>query len=83
LQRLFFLNSPFVARQAETLAGRLAREAGDSNEARIALAYRLLYGRPPLEAEVRLGLEFLKDSGWSWSQYTQILLSSTEFFSVN
>jgi hypothetical protein len=83
LQRLFFLNSDFVARQAEALAGRVAREAGEDDRARIERAYRLLYGRPATDAEIRLGLDFLKESGRSWPQYAQVLLSSTEFFSVN
>jgi hypothetical protein len=83
LQRLFFLNSSFVARQAESLVGRLAREAGESDRDRIQRAYQLLYGRPAAEDEIRLGLEFLQESGRAWPQYAQVLLSSTEFFSVN
>jgi hypothetical protein len=83
LQRLFFLNSGFVARQAEALVGRLAREAGESDRARIERAYQLLYSRPASDNEIQLGLDFLKESGRSWPQYAQVLLSSTEFFSVN
>ena len=83
LQRLFFLNSGFMARQAEALVRRLAREAGESDRARIERAYQLLYSRPASDNEIQLGLDFLKESGRSWPQYAQVLLSSTEFFSVN
>ena len=57
LQRLFFMNSDFVQRQAEALAQRVA-DAGDQAE-RIRKAYRLLFGRTPSEAELQAGLEFL------------------------
>lgn len=60
LQGLFFLNSKFVLNQAEALARRLAIERKD--EAKIRQAYRVLFQRPATEAEVRAGLEFIRES---------------------
>lgn len=81
MQRLFFMNSPFVANQAKALAERLGREAGD-DAARIRIAYERLYQRPATEEEVRLGLEFLAADGKQWPQYAQVLLSAAEFSAV-
>jgi hypothetical protein len=93
LQRLFFMNSSFVYRQAERLARRVNDEGND--ESRIRKAYRLLYGRPPTEAEMQAGLEFVKanpekpgnqiagEPSTAWKQYARVLLSSNEFEFVN
>jgi hypothetical protein len=81
LQRLFFMNSTLVADESRTLAGRLKAEPDDS--ARIRKAYRLLLGREPKAQEMKLGLEFLRDSQEAWPRYTQVLLSSNEFSFVN
>jgi hypothetical protein len=73
LQKMFVLNSPFMAEQASALAERLqsdvvAGQNADSEDLvaadrqRIERAYALLYGRDPEEQEVRLGLEFLAKS---------------------
>jgi len=84
-QQLFFLNSKVILEQSRLLAERLRREVGEDNAARIRLAYRLLYGRTPTEAEVRIGLAFLahqsdaKPTDQPWQEYTQILLASNEF----
>lgn len=77
-QQLFFLNSKVILEQSNMLAARLLREASKDNTARIRLAYRLLYGRPATEAEVRIGLGFLQ-SPRPWQEYAQILLASNEF----
>ncbi|MDQ6699918.1 MAG: DUF1549 and DUF1553 domain-containing protein, partial [Acidobacteriota bacterium] len=83
MQRLFFLNSSFVAAQSKALVERLQRDAGPEDGAKIVRAYDLLFGRPPAQTEIQLGLDFLKQSGATWPQYAQILLSSNEFSSVN
>ncbi|MDX1984968.1 MAG: PSD1 and planctomycete cytochrome C domain-containing protein [Bryobacteraceae bacterium] len=57
LQRLFFLNSGFVIKQAEAFVKLLAAERTD--EAKIRKAYRILYQREPAAAEVAAGVEFL------------------------
>ncbi|RPI77329.1 MAG: DUF1553 domain-containing protein, partial [Planctomycetaceae bacterium] len=96
LQQLFVLNSDFMIRRAKELAARLSATAGD-DPSRIREAYWLLYGRPALEEEVEVGLEFLKlaqadAAGEStvsksalsrWEQYAQALLGSNEFTFVD
>jgi hypothetical protein len=93
LQRLFFMNSSFVYRQADRLAKRVNDEG--SEEARIRKAYRLLYGRTPTAPEMQAGLEFVKanpekpgnqivgEPSTAWKQYARVLLSSNEFEFVN
>lgn len=91
LQRLFFLNSELISREAKRLAERLTRSSGaGSPEDAILRAYRLLYGREATAEEVRLGLEFLAEHGkqgnadvMAWQQYAQVLLSSNEFIFVD
>ncbi|MCC6536693.1 MAG: PSD1 domain-containing protein [Bryobacterales bacterium] len=86
LQGLFFLNSPFIARQAEALNERVQREAGDAVPARIDRAYQLLYGRAPDADELKLGIEYvtaIAGGKAGWRQYLQALLGSAEFTSVN
>ncbi|MBY0504879.1 MAG: PSD1 and planctomycete cytochrome C domain-containing protein [Bryobacteraceae bacterium] len=57
-QRLFLMNSDFMQLEAEELAKRVASEP--NNRARIRKAHQLVHGRDPSEAEVALGLEYLK-----------------------
>ncbi len=77
MQRLFFMNSAFVARQSKALADRLEK-LGDGDGERIAKAYELLYGREATDEETRLGLAFLNGKPRSWPQYAQVLLSAAE-----
>jgi hypothetical protein len=82
LQRLYFMNSSFIAEQSKAFAKRLSAEAS-SDEARIVLAYRLLYGRRPEASEIELGLNYLQQTNEAWPRYAQALLSSSEFSTVN
>ncbi len=82
LQRLFFMNSDLIARQADGLAARLISAEKD-DAARIKKAYPLLYAREASEREVQLGLEFLRAGASAWPEYAQALLSSNEFLFVN
>ena len=93
LQRLYFMNDPFIYDQAGKLADRVFKAPDDP--ARIREAYLLLYGRPPLAKELELGQAFLKSTpekaGYAvegqpvtaWKEYARILLSSNEFEFVN
>ncbi len=102
LQKLFVLNSPFLVTQADALARRLASAPADSSEggdrssedgsseetarARIRWAYLILYGRPPSDEEVRLGVAFLKRGvaeGDVWSYYAQALLAGSEMMYID
>jgi mono/diheme cytochrome c family protein len=58
LQRLFLMNSDFVQLEAETLYKRVAAEP--DNRARIRKLYNMVYGRDPKEAEIQIGLEYLR-----------------------
>ena len=78
LQRLYFMNSGFVALQAKGLAERISASA-KGDEDGINQAYRLLFGRDASRAELKLGLDYLKQNNRAWSQYCQVLLSSNEF----
>jgi hypothetical protein len=87
-QQLFVLNSEFMVAQAKAFAARVQKGA-ESDADRIALAYRLAYGRPPTDAEAELGLAFLSvpavsdDKLTKWEQYAQALLAANEFLYVD
>jgi len=88
LQQLFFMNSGFVRRQAESFAKRLSPVS--SAEARIRRAYEILYEREPSQQEVHLGLEFLSEAGATkdadspaWQEYAHVLLSTNELAFMN
>ncbi|HTY56232.1 MAG TPA: DUF1553 domain-containing protein, partial [Candidatus Binataceae bacterium] len=93
LQELYFMNNPFVYKQAGVLADLVAKEPTD--EARIAKAYEYVFQRKPSHDEVQLGVKFLTTTpekpGYTvagkpvtaWSEYARALLSSNEFQFVN
>ena len=90
LQKMFVLNSPFMAEHAKALAERLQRETLDDAQ-RIELAYQLLYSRAPTEEEVRLAVGFLRADGTQdgpaaaerWQQYAHVLLAANELLYVD
>ena len=86
-QALFMLNNPFVLKQSELLAVRVAAAAPDDG-ARIEQLYRWLFGRQPAGAELEIAGSLLaawRDGGdeqaeaKAWEQYCQTLLCSNEF----
>jgi mono/diheme cytochrome c family protein len=93
LQQLYFMNNPFVYKQASVLAERVHSEPTD--DARIAKAYEYLFQRKPTADELQLGLKFLSTTPekpgntvngepvTAWDEYTRALLSSNEFQFVN
>jgi hypothetical protein len=58
LQRLFLMNSDFVQLESEALYKRVAAEP--DNRARIRKLYNLVYGRDPKDAEIQIGLDYLR-----------------------
>lgn len=82
-QQLFVLNSDFIIEQAKAFAKRVTGEDHDLS-GQVNFAYRLAFGRPPSEdelklAEAYLGRENEKDDKLSrWEQYCQALLASNE-----
>jgi hypothetical protein len=93
LQRLYFMNNSQVYAQAAKLAARV--QSKESDAARIAEAYRLLYSREPTSRELDIGLKFLSENpekpgmrvagepATAWREYARALLSSNEFEYVN
>ena len=93
VQRLYFMNDPFVYKQAEVLSKRVYDKGDDS--ARITETYRLVYGRTPTSAELQAGLELLKTTpekpGYmvsqepisAWKEYCRVLFNSNEFEFLN
>jgi hypothetical protein len=88
-QALFLMNSPFVIEQAKALAsrGEIASAGGEAEK--IAALYRVVFSRPPSEAETRVGLEFIQSASAvqsplsPWEQYSQLLLLTNEFTYVD
>ena len=93
VQRLYFMNDPFVYKQAEVLSNRVYSKGDDS--ARITETYRLVFGRKPTPAELQAGLDFLKTTpdkpGYmvnqepisAWKEYCRVVFSSNEFEFLN
>jgi hypothetical protein len=82
LQKLFFMNSPFVIDQSTALAARVAAHAS-SDDQRITAIYRLVLQRAPTPEEQRLAHEFIRGNAGAWPEYTQVVLSSNEFTYLN
>ena len=57
LQRLFFMNSDFMQQQGELLAQRVASEP--DVRSRIRKAYRFVFGRDPVDAELAAGVAYV------------------------
>jgi mono/diheme cytochrome c family protein len=82
LQKLFFMNSPFVMEQSAALTARVAANAS-SDDQRITATYRFALQRSPTPEERRLAHKFISGSAGAWPEYTQVLLSSNEFAYLN
>jgi hypothetical protein len=77
LQALGLMNNAFVLRQARHFAARVAREAGDDPAARVVLAYRLAFGRPPSAAEKERAVAHVRDHGLDGLCW--VLVNASEF----
>jgi hypothetical protein len=87
-QALLMLNNDFVQNQASRLAKRLLRDVPGDDLRRIQWAYQLLFARPPLAKEVRIGRELLSRCSHNgteaaWRQFAHVLLCSNEFMYVD
>ncbi len=86
LQKLFVINSPFMVRQAQALVDFLTAKTDGADQSFIKKSYLVLYARPVSEAELRLGLEFLKgsnDAKVRRQEYAQVLLAANEMLFVD
>lgn len=93
VQRLYFMNDPFVYKQAEVLSNKVYGKGDDA--ARVTEAYRMVFARTPTPEELQAGLEFLKTTpdkpGYmvnqepisAWKEYCRVLFSSNEFEFMN
>ncbi len=80
-QALFFLNSPFVAEQAEAASALTLATEGDA-QARLHAACLRLLGRPPSAKETTLFQRFLQTAPTpeqGWRQIHQALFASLDF----
>jgi hypothetical protein len=87
-QALFLMNSAFIGHVAKALANRPEVVQATAPAERIAIIYRLLFGREPQLHEVILGERFVTgfpDAARSngWERYTQTLLLTNEFAFVD
>jgi cytochrome c553 len=89
-QQLFVLNSPFMMEVSRQFAKRLQAIPGENSQ-RLMTAWKLAYGRPPSEEELKVAEEFLlataesgglQDPLTPWEQLAHSLLASNEFFFV-
>jgi cytochrome c553 len=76
-QALTLLNNPFVVKQAELLAERIAREAPDDLVKQIDLGYQYGLARPPSDLERSLALATVKAG--SLVDFTHVLFNMNEF----
>lgn len=86
-QQLFVLNSDFTIETAKAFAKRLEKSE-PKDEQRIAMAFRLAYGRETTPEEMRASLEFVRDAGAKdrltpWEQFAQAIMASNEFLWVD
>lgn len=97
LQALFMMNDPFVHGRADNFAVRVGLAYAD-NARRIEYAYRLAFGRKPIPAELRRGLQYLREvradlaeigvdeeahTRAALASYLRVLLGSSEFIFVD
>ena len=87
-QALFFLNDPFVQARVMALEKRLAPLPG--NKARLDMACRLLFGRPPSEPDRQEMEIFLAGypaadgaSGSAWAGWLGVMMASSEVLYVD
>ena len=96
-QALLLINGEWVLGRAEAFADRLRELPGLDDRARVDIAYRLAFARPPDEAEAQAAVEFLgrgepvaqADDGDSeaarsvWVDFCHVLLNANEFLYID
>ena len=75
LQSLALMNNDLVLALADTFAERIQSEANP-----VQRAYQLTFGRPPSDAEQKLGIDFIQQHGLA--AYCRVLFNSNEFLHV-
>jgi hypothetical protein len=95
-QALYFMNSEFLRQQSQRLASRVEFAHCVSTHERIAVLYRLAFGRAPGPEEIEMGVKYLENSVGGelaaaeqsrfltpWEEYVQAILLSNEFVFVD
>ena len=80
LQALNLFNSNFVLQQAELLAARLKRDAGDASEAQIARAFQIMYGREPDRYERETSIAVIQNQ--DLNAFCRALYNTSEFLFI-
>ena len=83
-QALFMMNNPFVLECAKQVPRRPELAAEKQQTRKVETLYRLLYGRPPVPAELALANEFIgTGSEVAWQRYVQALMLANEFVFID
>ncbi len=82
LQKMFLMNSPFMAEYSQKLTDRCFA-SGSTQSERVISAFDLVFGRLPDREETELVLQFLGEESAAehrsrWEQFAQTLLASNE-----
>jgi hypothetical protein len=80
LQALNLLNSHFVLGQAETLAERLRREAGEDAGAQVGLSFQLAFGREATATEREVAVKLVGEHGLA--AFCRAIYNANEFLYV-
>lgn len=80
LQALNLLNSSFVIEQAGFFSARLNKEAAESTEDKVRIAFELCFGRTPTQQEEADSTAFIKQAGLT--QFCRAMLNANEFVFV-
>ena len=80
-QALAMMNSGFSMTQAEHLAGRVRKQAGENPEASVDLGWRLAFGRLPTAEERETALNYLRRN--SLQRLCLLMFNMSEFIYVD
>jgi hypothetical protein len=73
-QALALMNGESTAAQAQQLAARITKQAGDDPEASVEAGWRLAFGRPPIAEERQTALDYLRRNS-----LPRLLLSDVQY----
>lgn len=79
LQPLYLLNSDFILRRAQALAGKVYLTAGDDTARQIATAFQLVLGRAPAAGETTKARALLTGTEEALTHLCHALLNLNEF----
>jgi hypothetical protein len=67
-QALYLMNNGMIQRLAENFAERVSREAGSDPSSQVERVYLIALGRPPSEAEKKVGVAALQRFAETWTK---------------